>query len=71
MNETEIVIGRCWRVREDGSEQDWQEQYANSAVGFTMGPFPFDWIFEVERCGRKDRVNVPAGVSMTWEPLLP
>ena len=66
MNEAEIVILRVWR-----GDTLWYEEMANTLTTVRiLGPFEFEWIFEVERAGKKDRVLVPAGKRMSWEPIL-
>ena len=67
--ESEVVIGRAYRDDETGTL--WEERVHNSYHGgLTMGPYSFAWIYEIERGGEKDRCKVPAGLAMTWEPII-
>lgn len=66
-SDTYIVVGRAWIGDVLYQEQTWNIVNAP----FTMGPFDTDWVFEIERMGHTDRVNVVAGNACTWEPILP
>lgn len=65
-----VVVARSWRPDRNGDVLYEEVVHNRYHGGITLGPYGFDWVFEIQTEVGTDRVKVPAGLSMTWEPML-